>query len=46
MVPVVGGEIPCLATSQPFVQELLAPNAFVMLNILIIKQGHESKTYK
>lgn len=46
MVPVVEGEIPCLATSQPFVQNLLALNALVMLNFLIIKQGHLSKTYK
>lgn len=40
MAPEVGEDIPCLATSQPFVQELLTPNTLVMLNIFIIKQSH------
>lgn len=36
MVPEVA-DIPCLATSQPFVQELLSPNTLEMLNIFIVK---------
>lgn len=35
-VPEVGEDIPCLATSQAFVQDLLTPNTHVMLNIFII----------
>lgn len=37
MVSEVGEDMPCLATSQPFLQELFIPNILVMLNIFMIK---------